>query len=88
MILQTVAGVKRGEIGHGAVAGDLGDDGGGGDGGTASVAIDNGFLFTTKTGFFVAVNEAEVGLNGKALNRAAHGEQAGLKDVVGVYFLD
>jgi len=88
MILQTVRGVKRGEIGHGAVAGNLGDDGGGGDGGAEGVAVDYCFFFTRETGFFVAVDEAEVGLLAETRDGAAHGEEAGLEDIVGVDFLD
>jgi len=87
MILQTVVGVKRGEIGHGAIAGDFGDDGGGGDGGATSVAVDNGDFLTAEPGLLVAVNEAEVGLLRKPLDGAAHGEQAGAEDIVGVDFV-
>jgi hypothetical protein len=88
MILQTVRGVKRGEIGHGAVAGDLGNDGGGGNRGAERVAIDDGFFFATETSFLVAIDEAKVGLEGQTIDGAAHGEQTGLKNIVGVDFFD
>jgi len=88
MILQTVAGVKRGEIGHGAVAGNLGDDRGGGDGGATGVAVDDGDFLAAEPSLLVAVDEAEMRLLFQAIDGAAHGEEAGAKDVVGVDFLD
>ena len=88
MILQSVGGVKRGELGHGAVAGDLGDDRRGGDGGAAGVAIDDGDFHAGEAGFLVAADEAGVGRKAKAFNGAAHGEEAGAENIVGVDFLD
>jgi hypothetical protein len=88
MFLQSVVGVKHGELGHGAVAGDLGDDGGGGDGGAAGVAVDDGELLAGEAGAHVAVDEAEVGLELEALDGAAHGEEAGAKNIVEIDFLE
>ena len=88
MILQTVRGVKRGEIGHGAIAGDLGDDGCGSDGRALGVAVDDSDFQAGKAGFFIAVNEAEAGLAGESLYGTAHGEEAGTEDIVGFDFFD
>ena len=92
MILQSVGGVKRGELGHGAIARDLGDDRCGGDGGAAGVAIDDGDFQAGEAGLLVAVDEAGVGLDGharvaEALDGAAHGEEAGAENIVGLDFL-
>ena len=88
MILQSVAGVKRGEFRHGEIARDLGDDRRGGDGRTARVAIDDGDFPAGESGFLVAVDEAEVRLEGKTRDRAAHGEKARAENVVRLDFLD
>jgi hypothetical protein len=88
MILQTVAGVKRGEFRHVAVAGDLGDDRGGGDGGAERVAVDDGPFLARKPGFLAAVDEAEIGLDRKARNGAAHGQERGLENIMRVDFPD
>jgi hypothetical protein len=82
MFLQSVVGVKHGELHHGAVTGNLGDDGGGGDGGATGVAIDDGHLRTTQTGPLVAVDEAEFGLALETRDGAAHGKQAGPENIV------
>ena len=88
MILQTVGGVKHGEFRHGAIARDLGDDGRGGDGRTARVAVDDGEFPAGKTGFLVAVDQAQVRLHRKSLDRAAHGEEAGAENIMRFDFLD
>jgi hypothetical protein len=88
MILQSVGGVKRGEFLHGAVACDLGDDGGGGDGGAARIAVDDGEFVTGKTGLTVAIDQAEVRLEVKTLDRAAHGEETGAENIVRLDFLE
>jgi len=88
MILQTVRGVKRGEFRHGSVARNLGQDRGSGDGGAAGVALDNGDFRAGEARLFVAVDEAEMGLKRQTRDGAAHGEEAGLEDIVGVDFLD
>jgi hypothetical protein len=88
MILQTVHGVKRGEFRHDAIAGDLGDDRGGGDGGTPRVAIDDGEFPAAQAGLLVAVNQAEVRLLGEALDGAAHREKTRAKNIVRLDFLN
>src|SRR5271155_5329550 len=75
MILQTVGGVKRGEFRHGAIPRDLGDDRRGGNGRTARIAVDDGDFPAGKTGFLIAIDEAEVRLEAQALDGAAHGEE-------------
>jgi hypothetical protein len=87
MILETEGGVKRGEFGHGAIARDLGDDGGGGDGRAAGVAIDDGDFPAGDARLLVAIDEAEVGLQAQALHRAAHGKEARAKNIVRLDFV-
>jgi len=86
MILQTVGRVKRGEFLHGAIARDLGDDRRGGDGGAAGVAVDDGEFWAGEPGLLVAVDEAEMRLQGEARDRAAHGEQACAENIVRLDF--
>ena len=88
MILQSVSRVKRGEFGHGPVPRDFGDDRGGGDGGTAGVAIDDGDFPAGETGFLIAIDQAEVGLRPKALHRAAHREETCPENIMRFDFLD
>ncbi len=88
MILQTVGGVKRGEFLHGPIAGDLGDDRSGGDGGAAGVAINDRQFRAGEACLFIAINEAKLRWRGQTGHGAAHGEQAGLEDILRVDFLD
>jgi hypothetical protein len=87
MILQTVGGVKRGEFRHGAITRDLGDDGRGGDGGAAGIAVDDGDFGAGEARLLVAIDEAEVRLQREARHGAAHGEQARAENIVGLDFL-
>jgi hypothetical protein len=87
MFIQSVLWVKHGELLHGAVAGDLGDDRGGGDGRAAGVAIDDGELMAIEAGLHVAVDEAEMGLQAQAFDGAAHGQEAGAENIVDLDFL-
>ena len=88
MILQSVAGVKHGKFRHGAITRNLGDDRRGRDGRTARVTIDDGEFPAGKTGFLIAVDQAQVWLQRKSLDRAAHGEEAGPKNIMRLDLLD
>jgi len=88
MILQTVRGVKRAECDHGRIARDLGDDRCGGDGGAFRVTVNDGDFAAGQARALVAVDEAELRRGVQARDGAAHGEQAGAEDIMGIDFLD
>jgi len=88
MILQSVTGVKHGEFPHQPVPRDFGDDGSRRDGRAKRVAVDDGPFLSGKTGLLVTVHEAKLGRKRKPLDRAAHGQKAGLQNIVQFDFLD
>lgn len=87
MILQSVAGVKHGEFHHHTVPLNLGDDGSRRNGRAKRVAVNDGPLLAGKTGFLVSINETKMRLERKPLHRAAHGQQAGLQNIMQLDFL-
>ncbi len=88
MILQSVAGVKRGEFRHGPIARDLDDDRRGGDRRTARVALDDRDFPAGQTGFLVAIDETKMRLHAQARDRAAHGQKTRAENIVRLDFLD
>jgi hypothetical protein len=78
MILQSIAGVKHGQLPHQAIPRDLGDDRCGGNGRTAGIAIDHSHLYATEAGFLISIDETQMGLNRKSRHGAAHGEETRL----------
>jgi hypothetical protein len=87
MFVQSVLGVKHGELLHGTVAGDLGDDGGGGDGRATGIAVDDGQFMAIEAGLHVAVDEAKMRLEAETLDGPAHGEKAGAENIMDFDFL-
>ena len=81
VLVPAVMGVSGGEAEHGAVADDLGDDAGGGDGEGGGVPADTAAGRAVEGGGAVAVDEGEVGRGGEAGDGAAHGEHGGVEDV-------
>ena len=61
----------------------FGENGGGGDGNTARVSFDKGFLFDEDVELH-GVDQEIVGNDGKLLERGGHGLAAGLIDVPGI----
>ena len=78
---ESVAGKLAVELDQQAVAIDLGDDTGGGDGEAGGVAVDDGLLGTGPVDGVATVDEEEVGAEGELFNGLAHGEERGLADV-------
>jgi hypothetical protein len=82
---EAVAGVEGVHLDHQAVAGGLGEDGGGGDGQALGVAADHGAAVELeRLGQLekrVAVDEDAIGAERQALHGAAHGEARGPVDV-------
>lgn len=87
ILVKIVGGELVVEVDHDVVAGDFGEDGGGGDRGIAGVAFDNGFGGAGEVfGELVAVNE---GLSGVDLAEAmAHCFKGGPEDIFLVDDLD
>jgi hypothetical protein len=69
---------------HHAVAGDLGDDGGAGDGMAAAIAADDGGVLHAERADPVAVHDDVIGRQLQPADGAAHGEHRGVVDVEAV----
>ena len=72
---------------HDVVAGDLGDDAGGGDRERNRIALHDAIVRVEKLAERQAVDEAVVGRFAEVFDCAAHGEVGGLEDVDSVDFL-
>jgi len=68
-------------LAHEAVAGDLGEDAGGGDGETFAVALDDGGLRRGERGHGAAVHQRVRGRRGKLSEDGVHRAMGGLEDV-------
>ena len=85
---EAILRILRVEFDHEAVAGDFGDDAGGGDGNAKGVAADERRVVDGEAAHGESVDEGVVGFRGQGLDGAGHGEVGGAKDVEGIDFLD
>ena len=76
------------EVHHESVAGDFGDDAGGGDAQAQGVAGDQGGVGYRESAHGESINEGVLGFLREGGNGADHGEVGGAEDVEGVDFLD
>ena len=81
---EAVVGVEVVEGEHHAVAGDFGDDGGGGDGKGEGVAVDDAVMREGHFGKSEGVDEGVLGGGSEGGEGARHGEAAGGGDAQGV----
>jgi len=84
---EAVLGIGLVQFGHDAVAGDFGEDAGGGDGEAAGVAFDLILSGAGEAGDGQAVDEGEVGKGREGIERPGHGEVGGAEDIEAVDLL-
>ena len=85
---QSIAGIFPIHLHHLPVAGHLGDDGGSADGGHALVTLHHRLGGTRQLGAAIAIDQCQLRQRVERLNRALHGQKAGLQNVDEVDFLD
>ena len=83
---EAILRILRVEFDHDAVAGDFGDDAGGGDGDAERVAADERGVIDGEAAHWESVDEGVVGCRGQGFDGAGHGEMGGAEDVEGVDF--
>ena len=87
MFLKGILGEGPGGLGHDPVPGDLGDDGGRGDGAAEGVPVNDGLLEPGPGGGETAVYQGKLGLRLEGLKGLGHGPETRLKDPYLVYDL-